>query len=161
MKHRSFRVWSLALCILLIAASALCTACDKSTPETPQTQNPPETSTQTTPEDTPLDFENGETVGEGARFFFFTVVDGENRTHSCKVQTDCQTVGDALLKLGFIEGEEGPYGLYVKKVLGYEADFDKNGTYWAFSINGEYAMSGVDTTPIEDGATYQLKVEKG
>ena len=43
---------------------------------------------------------------------------------------------------------------------GIVADYDINKTYWAFYINGEYAFSGVDTTPVEQGATYSFKVEK-
>lgn len=45
-------------------------------------------------------------------------------------------------------------------VNGIIADYDVDKTYWAFYINGEYAMSGVDTTKIEEGAAYSLKVEK-
>ena len=48
----------------------------------------------------------------------------------------------------------------MKTVNGVTADYDKDGTYWAFYINGEYAMSGVDTTAVEEGATYAFKVEK-
>ena len=40
------------------------------------------------------------------------------------------------------------------------ADYDVDKSYWAFYINGEYAFTGVDSTPIEEGATYTLKVEK-
>ena len=67
---------------------------------------------------------------------------------------------DALLEEGLIEGEDGAYGLYVKKVNGILADYEVNQTYWAFYINGEYAMSGVDATDIVEGATYSFKVEK-
>ena len=69
-------------------------------------------------------------------------------------------MGDALLELGLIEGEEGAYGLYVKKVNGITADYDTDQTYWAFYINGEMAMTGVDATDVEAGATYSFKVEK-
>ena len=69
-------------------------------------------------------------------------------------------MGAALQELELIEGEEGDYGLYVKSVNGIIADYDLNGTYWAFYINGEYAMSGVDVTEIEEGAAYALRVEK-
>ena len=51
--------------------------------------------------------------------------------------------------------------MYVKTVDGILADYETTGTYWAFYINGEYAMSGVDTTAIEAGASYEMKVEKG
>lgn len=38
-------------------------------------------------------------------------------------------------------------------------DYDADGAYWAFYINGEYASTGVDSTNIEAGATYTLKAE--
>ena len=49
---------------------------------------------------------------------------------------------------------------YVKKVNGITADYDADQTYWAFYVNGEYATAGVDSTTIEEGATYSFKVEK-
>ena len=76
------------------------------------------------------------------------------------VKTDAVTVGEALLENGLIAGEDGDYGLYVKTVCGITADYDVDKTYWAFYINGEYAMSGVDKTDIADGAVYEFKIEK-
>ena len=32
--------------------------------------------------------------------------------------------------------------------------------YWAFYIDGEYAMTGVDATNITDGARYAFRMEK-
>ena len=104
--------------------------------------------------------ENGAVYGEGEKSFTFTVVDGEGNEVSCEVRTDKTVVGDALLELGLISGENGPYGLYVKNINGITADYDVNGTYWAFYIDGEYAMSGVDVTDIVEGSTYTFKVEK-
>lgn len=104
--------------------------------------------------------ENGAFYGEGEKSFTFTVVDGEGNEVSCEVRTDKTVVGDALLELGLISGENGPYGLYVKNINGITADYDVNGTYWAFYIDGEYAMSGVDVTDIVEGSTYTFKVEK-
>ena len=40
------------------------------------------------------------------------------------------------------------------------ADYDKDGVYWAFYIDGEYAMTGVDATNITDGAQYAFQMEK-
>ena len=67
----------------------------------------------------------------------------------------------ALQKLSLIEGEEGPYGLYVKKVNGILADYDTDGTYWALYKDGKYSMTGIDVTEIEAGASYELVKEKG
>lgn len=47
-----------------------------------------------------------------------------------------------------------------KTVNGMTADYDKDGVYWAFYIDGEYAMTGVDATNITDGAQYTFRMEK-
>ena len=95
-------------------------------------------------------------LGEGAKTITLTVK-AEEQSVTFTVKTDKETVGEALLEHGIIDGEDGPYGLYVKKVNGITADFDIDGSYWAFYINGEFSMTGVDTTPITDGAVYTLE----
>jgi len=99
-------------------------------------------------------------VGEGETSFIFTATDGEGNTLCFIVSTNETTVGAALVALEMISGEESQYGLYVKNVLGTVADYNVDGTYWAFYINGEYAMTGVDSTPIEEGAIYSMVVSK-
>ena len=69
-------------------------------------------------------------------------------------------VGDALTELNLISGDEGDYGLYVKTVNGITADYDTDGSYWAFYVNNEYAQTGVDLTPITEGDYYSFKIEK-
>ena len=59
-----------------------------------------------------------------------------------------------------ISGEESQYGLYIKSVNGIVADYDVDASYWAFYVDGEYAMSGVDTTEIAEGKVYQLVYTK-
>ena len=99
-------------------------------------------------------------LGEGNTKFTFTVVDKDSNEESFEIHTDKKTVGEALLELDLITGDEGEYGLFVKSVNGITADYDIDKTYWAFYINGKYATSGVDKTNIEEGATYSFKVEK-
>lgn len=101
----------------------------------------------------------GNTVGSGSKQFTFTVVDKEKSETTFTVKSDKQTVGEALLDEKLIEGDESQYGLYVTKVNGIEAVYENDGTYWAFYINDEYAMTGVDSTDIVDGAKYSFKVE--
>lgn len=88
-------------------------------------------------------------------------VKAEDQLITFTVHTDKNTVGEALLEHDLIAGEESEYGLYVKTVNGIVADYDTDQAYWAFYIDGEYAMSGVDTTEITEGATYQLAYAKG
>lgn len=103
---------------------------------------------------------NGQTVGEGAVSFPLTIVDKEGNEINITVNTDNETVGGTLLELGIVEGEDGDYGLYMTHVNGIPAIFEEDGSYWAFYINGEYAMTGVELTPIVAGESYMLKVEK-
>ncbi len=100
-------------------------------------------------------------VGEGNTVFPFTVVDKDGNETEFEVHTDKETVGEALEELGLIDGDEGEYGLYVKTVNGITADYDADGVYWAFYVNGEYAATGVDSTPIAEGESYSFKAEKG
>lgn len=103
---------------------------------------------------------NLETVlGEGETEFPFTVVDKDGHETVFKIHTHKKTVGEALLELDLIAGEEAEYGLYVKTVNGVTADYNKDGTYWAFYINGEYASTGVDSTTIKEGDCYSFKQE--
>ncbi len=97
--------------------------------------------------------------GDGAKTAIVEVK-AEDQLVTFTIKTDKDTVGAALLEHELISGEEGQYGLYVKAVNGITADYDVDKSYWAFYIDGEYAMSGVDTTEIIEGARYQLVYTK-
>lgn len=99
-------------------------------------------------------------LGEGNIKFSLTVVDQDGNETDFQILTDKETVGEALLDVDLIAGDESEYGLYVKTVNGVTADYDKDKTYWAFYVNGEYANTGVDSTPVEDGAVYSFRIEK-
>ena len=105
------------------------------------------------------DAEKDTAAAAGSKQFTLTVTDYDGNTTEHSISTDADTVGAALLEQGLVEGEEGPYGLYIKTVNGIRADYELDGHYWAFYINGEYASTGIDQTPVEPGAVYGLKVE--
>jgi len=138
MKQYSMKKWLLLVgCVVLMAAMALTfTGCASSkAQETPAA---------------------GETVS-----FTATVVDLEGNETTFEITTDKTIVGEALLEEGIIEGEQGPYGMFILSVNGIAADWDKDQTYWSFLINGEYATAGVDQTEIVPGASYSLVLTKG
>ena len=148
------RLLSLILSTMLIVAMAFSmTACgDKHTDDS-------QTGTEVTA-NTEVDTQTDVTVvGEGATIFPFVVVDADRNEKHFEVHTEKTMVGDALLELELIAGDVAEYGLYVKTVDGITVDYDTDGKYWAFYINGEYAMTGVDTTPITEGEEYSFKVE--
>lgn len=152
------RLVSFILCGVLMTALALAlVGCDTH-------QTPADTSAETTLEsatETVAETVAPTVLGTGNTVFTFTVVDGEGEETVYEIHTDKTIVGEALLELGLIEGEDGPYGLYVKAVGGIRADYDKDGTYWAFYQNNKYAPTGVDLTTITPGVTYSFRVEKG
>ena len=99
------------------------------------------------------------TVGEGQTSFVFEVTHLDGTTKGFTVKTDAKTVGEALIGVGLIAGEDGPYGLYVKTVDGEMLDYDTHKKYWAFYENGIMAMTGVDQTEITEGAVYAFRAE--
>ena len=169
------RLLSLILCTVLIAAVALyAVGCDDnqsggdtSATATGEVEAPATTKAATTDGTTePAETESTPdpdapiVKGEGATVFYFNVVDKDGNETKFEIHTDKTSVGDALLEVGLIEGEDGPYGLYVKKVNGILADYAMDQTYWSFYANGSYALTGVDSTDVDAGATYAFKVEK-
>ena len=141
---------SFLLCIVLIAAAAwVTTGCSSSGAEEEASAVGAAVA------------KDGDTLGTGETEFPLIIADQNGTEIRITVRTDKTVVGEALQELGLLEGEEGPYGLYVKTVNGIRADYDKDKVYWAFYINGDYAMSGVDVTEICAGDEYALRVEKG
>ena len=140
------KLLSILLCIALIAALALSTVgCSKNNSTEPVTSAEASGGTVS--------------MGEGETTFLFDVVDPEGKESHFEIHTDEKTVGAALLSLGLIAGEDSEYGLYVKTVNGVTVDYDQDGKYWAFYVDGEYAATGVDSTDITAGATYTFKAE--
>ena len=161
MNNKSMQAWLwFILFVALIAAFAL-TAMGCDIAKTPEASETGGLTNQNTEAETETPDANGPTIkGEGATVFYFNVVDKDGNETRFEIHTDKTIVGDALLELGLIEGEEGAYGLYVKKVNGITADYETDGTYWAFYIGDDYGMTGVDLTEIEGGMTYSFKVSK-
>lgn len=145
-KYSMKKLLSILLCIALIAAMALCTSgCGSKN--------------NTTASVTSADASAVVSKGEGETMFLFNVVDPDGKESHFEIHTDEKTVGAALLSLGLIAGEDSDYGLYVKTVNGVTVDYDTDGKYWAFYVDGEYAATGVDSTDITAGATYAFKAE--
>ena len=99
------------------------------------------------------------TFGEGAKTVTVKVI-VEDKSVTFTIKTDAETLGEALLAHNLIAGDQGDFGLYVKVVNGITADYDVDQSYWGFSKNGEYMMTGVDGTAIADGEVYELTYTK-
>ena len=104
------------------------------------------------------------TLGEGAKTVDVYVSAAE-KTIKITVKTDDEMLGDALLALGLVDGEQGDYGLYVKVVNGMTADYDIDASWWGFNKvlpdgTREMMMVGIDGAAIADGEAYELIYSK-
>ena len=140
MKNRMKTTISVILAIFMILAAVSCSA----------QKNLWEDATYT--EDT--------TFGSGSKTITVEVKVDEHLV-AFTVKTDKDTVGAALLEHKLIAGEDSQYGLFVKTVNGMTLDPDDQNSYWAFYVDGDYAMSGVDSTEIDEAVTYQLAYTQG
>lgn len=93
---------------------------------------------------------------EGTKSFTVTVVHKDGSSKDFTYTSDEEFVGTVLQAEGLIEGEMGQYGLYIKKVDGEKAVYEEDNAYWGFYIGEDYAQTGIDQTPIEDGKVYKL-----
>lgn len=100
-----------------------------------------------------------QTLGQGKSTFTLEVAANEHLV-TFTVSTNEEMLDKALLEVGLVEGRDDKYGLYMERVNGILSDYNVDGTYWALYINGEYALTGISSTPVENGATYKLSREK-
>ena len=141
MKMQVFKKTSVFfLALVLIAAMALSAGC---TFRLPDGKSTPTTNVVQRTE-----------IGTGETSFRFLVTRLDKTTVEYTVFTDRSTVGAALLEVGLIAGSDSEYGLMVETVDGLKLEYNADKAYWAFYVDGEDAMTGVDSTNIEAGKVY-------
>lgn len=86
-----------------------------------------------------------------------TIVHKDGTEKVLEYSTSEAYLGALLQAEGVIEGNDGPYGMEITTVDGEKAVYDEDKAYWALYENGEYALQGIDTTPIKDGGEYKLE----
>ena len=86
--------------------------------------------------------------------FTVTAADGSVSSVLLNV-TDGEKLSTALAEAGIISQEEADAG-FVTTVNGETADYNTDGSYWAFYQGDAYAELGVDQTPIHDGDSFKL-----
>lgn len=104
--------------------------------------------------------QNAEKIGEGANTFVFVVTFEDKTSKVYEVATDEETVGEALTALELIDGEVGQFGLTVETVCGVTVDFGADSSYWAIYVDGDYAMTGIDSIKCTDVKEVELRFER-
>ncbi|MGN1187894.1 MAG: DUF4430 domain-containing protein [Lachnospiraceae bacterium] len=94
----------------------------------------------------------------GDKTITVTVVYEDKSSNDFTIKTNEDYLSGALLQEKLIEGSQSEWGLYVTTVNGVTADDSKH-QYWALYIGDEYASTGVDSTPVNDGDSFRLVLE--
>lgn len=101
------------------------------------------------------------TAQQGSKTVTVEVIHKDESTRSFTYETTAEYLGELLLAEGLIQGEQGPYGLYITQVDGEQAVYETDGAYWALYKGGDYASTGVDQTPMADGDDFSLVYTTG
>ena len=96
---------------------------------------------------------------EGSKAITIEVVGKEKTSTVYELKTDAEYLRHAMEEAEGLtfEGDESEYGLMVNTVNGDTADYDADGAYWSFYVNGEYCNYGIDTQPVEDGDAFKIE----
>ena len=90
-----------------------------------------------------------------------TVVHGDGTQKEFTLRTAADTLGGAVNEEeGLVQGEEGPYGLYILTVDGETAD-EAQQQWWGVTQDGADVMTGIDSIEIADGDHYELTLHTG
>lgn len=98
----------------------------------------------------------------GSKTVSIQVTGKEGTAKDYQVKTDAEYLRQAMTETEGLtfSGDESQYGLMVTEVNGEVADYNADGAYWAFYINGEYCQYGVDSQPVADGDAFAITYTK-
>ena len=95
---------------------------------------------------------------EGSKAITIEVTGKSGEMKEYQVRTDAEYLRQAMEETEGLtfSGAESEYGLMVDTVNGDLADYNADGAYWGFYVNGEYCNNGIDTQPVEDGDVFGI-----
>ena len=99
---------------------------------------------------------------KGSKTITISVVDSAKQTVTYTTKTDAEFLRQAMEETEGLtfSGNESEYGLMVTVVNVETADFNVDGSYWAFYINDEYCNYGIDSQPVADGDSFKIEYTK-
>lgn len=99
-------------------------------------------------------------VEAGAKTVTIDVIHRDASLKTFTYHTDREFLGDLLTDEALVNGENGPYGLFITTVDGETAD-DAVQEWWCITKNQEMLNTSADQTPIADGDKYELTLTTG
>ncbi len=101
---------------------------------------------------------------KGSKTITLDVVYEDSTTETYTVHTDAEYLEQAISDMDglTLDGSRTEqFGLMILTVNGVEADFNKNGAYWAIYLDDTPCNYGVSQQPVTDGQHYQLVYTTG
>lgn len=88
----------------------------------------------------------------GSKNITIEVVNKEKDSKKYEIQTDAEYLRQAMEEAPGLtfDGQESEFGMMVETVNGETADYNIDGSYWSFYVNGEYCNYGIDSQPVTD-----------
>lgn len=99
-------------------------------------------------------------TSQGAKEIVVVVDYGNETSDTFEIDTDAEFLREAIEEEVGLEGDESEFGLFIQTVNGVTAD-ESLQQWWCITKGGEAVMSGVDTTPVEDGDQFELTLTTG
>jgi hypothetical protein len=96
----------------------------------------------------------------GSKTISVEIIAPPAETKTLSISTNAEFLRQALEEQNLIQGDESAYGLFVTVVDGIAAD-DTKQEWWCFTKAGEELLTGVDSTPIQDGDKYEITLTTG
>lgn len=95
---------------------------------------------------------------QGSKSITITVIDDKQTTTAYELSTDAEFLRQAMEETEGLtfSGTEGEFGLMIDTVNGVVADYNTNGAYWSFTVNGQYSNCGIDTQPVMDEDVFAI-----
>ena len=99
-------------------------------------------------------------TSEGSKTFTVTVVHGDKTSKEFTYKTDEAFLGPVLVAEGLIVMDDEQTSMF-NTVDGETAIYETDKAYWALYVGDDYAMAGINDTPIEDGSVFRLEYTVG
>ena len=98
----------------------------------------------------------------GSKAITIAVVNSAAQETTYSLKTDAEFLLGAMEEAEGLtfSGTEGAYGLMIDTVNGETADYNVDGAYWGFFVNGEYCNYGVSEQPVQDGDAFTIAYTK-
>ncbi len=100
---------------------------------------------------------------KGSKEVTIKVINMAGEEKSYVVKTDAEFLRQVMDEAEGLtyDGAEDATGYMVSTVNGETADYNIDGAYWGFFINGEYCNYGITQQPVSDGDVFSIEYTKG